>query len=215
MEIPVEESAGAAPAATQVKRGRRFRLWKVLLLTAAGLCLFGFAMMIYVSYRNTMTPAGIIIHHSAVSEAFDGREVDVSVIDSDHRRRGFRTYYWGDVYHVGYHYVILPDGTVQPGRPERCVGAHAVGHNDTLGICLVGDFSTAHNPDGARGLTAPNAAQMRSLVELCRRLREQYRLPPESVRRHSDVNDHTECPGDRFPFDELIRQVNGGAAAGQ
>lgn len=40
---------------------------------------------------------------------------------------------------VGYHWVILEDGTIQAGRPEYWQGAHVRGHNKTsLGICLIG-----------------------------------------------------------------------------
>lgn len=40
---------------------------------------------------------------------------------------------------IGYHYVILSDGTIQTGRPENEEGAHCEHHNiDSIGICLVG-----------------------------------------------------------------------------
>src|SRR5215207_5216822 len=125
-----------------------------------------------ISYLNSITPAGIIIHHSAIAPPLDGTPVDAATIDRIHKRRGYEIFYWGRVYHIGYHYVILPDGTVQQGRPEHCEGAHTLGHNTYLGICLIGDFSTTHNPDGERGLRRPTAAQMRALLELSGRLRE-------------------------------------------
>ncbi len=163
--------------------------------------------MIYISKRNTIVPTGIVIHHTAVSMTPDGRAVDMSVLASDHRRKGYRAYYWGKVYYVGYHYVIFPDGSVKQGRPETSIGAHAVGHNSDLGICLVGNFSSVSNPHGERGLTEPTEAQLRSLDELSRTLLERYRLPLESVRRHRDVNPDTECPGDRFLFEGFRSQL--------
>ena len=40
---------------------------------------------------------------------------------------------------IGYHFVIIPNGTVQVGRPENVVGAHTIGHNtDSIGVCLIG-----------------------------------------------------------------------------
>ena len=60
----------------------------------------------------------IIIHCSAVRPY---QTSTAAQIDSWHRARG-----WNG---IGYHYVILRDGTVQPGRPEDAVGAHCVGHN--------------------------------------------------------------------------------------
>lgn len=62
----------------------------------------------------------------------------------------FETFYWGQIYHIGYHYIILPDGTLESGRPEKCKGAHAVGYNDYLGICLIGDFSPGDNINGEK-----------------------------------------------------------------
>ena len=42
---------------------------------------------------------------------------------------------------IGYHAVILRDGTIQHGRDIRMIGAHAKGKNyDSIGVCLVGDF---------------------------------------------------------------------------
>src|SRR5437016_681095 len=98
------------------------------------------------SFVNTIGPGGIIIHHSAVPPFPDGRPIDAKLIDEIHRERGYNAFYWGRFYHIGYHYVILPDGTVQQGRPEHCRGAHAQGYNSYIGICLVGDFSSKDNP---------------------------------------------------------------------
>ena len=40
---------------------------------------------------------------------------------------------------IGYHKVILKNGSVENGRPEYWVGAHVKGKNDSsLGICLIG-----------------------------------------------------------------------------
>jgi len=152
------------------------------------------------SLRNTIHPVGIIIHHAAVPPFPDRRAIDSSVIDEIHRERGFHAFYWGRLYHIGYHYVILPDGTVQSGRPEHCQGAHAEGYNSYIGICLVGDFSSRDNPNGERGLTVPTAAQMRALTDLCRSLSERYHIPVGQILAHKDVNPNTECPGDRFPL---------------
>ena len=46
---------------------------------------------------------------------------------------------WQD---IGYHFVILPDGTVETGRPLIQIGAHCQGHNaDSVGTCLIGKQS--------------------------------------------------------------------------
>jgi N-acetyl-anhydromuramyl-L-alanine amidase AmpD len=106
-----------------------------------------------------------------------------------------------------YHYIILPDGTVQQGRPEYCQGAHAQGYNSYIGICLVGDFSSRDNPNGERGPTQPSEAQMHALVELSSKLREKYKIPLTAVRRHNDISSNTECPGDRFPFEAFLKMM--------
>jgi hypothetical protein len=187
-------------------------MYTVGLLILIGFILIGFVMMWVVSRRNTITPRGIVIHHAAVTTTHDGRAVDAGVLALDHRRRGFRIFYRGRTYHLGYHYFICPDGTVQRGRPERCRGAHAVGHNTSIGICLAGDFSTEHNPRGERGLTAPTEAQMQSLLRLCRSLCRRHEISFQDVRRHADVCGGTLCPGDRFPFERFVHELEAAAA---
>ena len=167
-----------------------------------------------VSYSNTITPEGIIIHHSStlppLVQLFGATRErltwDLDTWDEFHQERGFKIFYWGRVYHIGYHYLILPDGTIKQGRPERCLGAHARGFNSYLGIVLVGDFSSRHNPAGQNGPMQPTVQQMHSLVVLCRQLRDRYHIPSNRILRHRDVT-RTECPGDRFPFSELVGQL--------
>ena len=162
------------------------------------------------SLQNTINPKGIVIHHSALTAAdlaeFSG-PIDVSVIDALHERRGFAVFYWGHVYHIGYHYLILPDGTVQSGRPENCIGAHTQGYNDTLGICLVGNFSSVANPNGELGITQPSPAQLHSLVKLVKELQAKYSLSCSQIHRHQDLKPGTLCPGDRLDWDDLQAQI--------
>lgn len=160
-----------------------------------------------VSFWNTITPAGILIHHSAVPRLPEGQVVDASVLDRIHRRRGFGIFYRGRVYHVGYHYVILPDGTVQKGRPDHCRGAHATGYNSYIGVCLVGNFSSGRGAPGEYGAEEPTAAQLNALVNLCRRLQIEYAIPAKHVVTHHEVNPETECPGDRFPFQKVAEWI--------
>lgn len=177
------------------------------MMIGGGVLVLSMGVLCAVSYRNTITPVGVIIHHSAVPPLGDGSPDDIRRLSEIHRQRGYGAFYWGRTYHVGYHYVILPDGTMQQGRPERCQGAHARGYNSYLGVCLVGNFSTRDNPSGGSGLTEPTDAQMRVLADLCRQLRVRYSLPAGNIRRHNDVNPDTECPGDRFKFDDLVQRI--------
>jgi N-acetylmuramoyl-L-alanine amidase len=110
------------------------------------------------------------------------------------------------IYHAAYHYVILTNGRVQPGRPERCEGAHAEGYNSYLGISVVGDFDTRDNPTGKKGATKPTEKQIASLVQLCRRLKDRYNIPLQHIVRHSDIASRR-CPGDRFPFSAFLQQL--------
>ncbi len=69
-----------------------------------------------------------VVHCSATKEGVD---IDIDVIDKMHRDRGF--------YGVGYHIVILLDGTIQIGRSLLVNGAHAKGYNSkSWSVCYIG-----------------------------------------------------------------------------
>lgn len=56
---------------------------------------------------------------------------DAAEIDRWHKARGWRG--------IGYHFVILPNGTLEMGRPLNEIGAHVRGHNqNSIGTCLIG-----------------------------------------------------------------------------
>ena len=159
-----------------------------------------------ISFFNTITPTGIIIHHSGVIPASNEIPKDEHQVDRFHETRGFETICFGRLYHVAYHFLILPTGEIQEGRPERCQGAHASGYNSYLGISLIGDFSSVDNPRGKKGNIRPTARQIKALLSLCRRIMRQYEIPLQRVLRHSDVSS-TLCPGDRFPFTSFLQQL--------
>lgn len=165
------------------------------------------------SFFNTITPVGIIIHHSVLIPAHDLPDAE-RALDRFHYKRGFAISCFGKTYHIAYHYLILPNGEVQSGRPERCQGAHARGYNSYLGIALVGDFSSRDNPHGKKGPMQPTAQQMDALVKLCRELREKYDIPIQRIMPHSEVS-RTRCPGDRFHFKLLLAELETGAKSGQ
>jgi lipid-binding SYLF domain-containing protein len=164
-----------------------------------------------VSFFNTITPTGIVIHHTAVIPGKNTVPRSERDIDEYHRERGFEILCFGRVYHVAYHYLIMPNGKVIAGRPERCEGAHAAGYNSYLGISVVGDFSSEDNRTGEKGPTRPSAKQVASLIRLCRRLKRRYNFPLQHIVRHSDVSS-TKCPGDQFPFRSILDQLQGGPA---
>ena len=159
-----------------------------------------------VSFFNTITVTGIVIHNTAVIPGENTVPRSERDIDKYHQARGFEILCFGRVYHVAYHYLIMPNGSVQAGRPERCEGAHAQVYNSYLGISVVGDFSSEDNPTGEKGPIRPSAKQIASLIQLCRRLKEFYHIPLQHIVRHSDISS-TRCPGDRFPFRSVLDQL--------
>jgi N-acetylmuramoyl-L-alanine amidase len=159
-----------------------------------------------VSFFNTITATGIVIHHTAVIPGENTAPRSERDIDRYHRARGFEILCLGRVYHVAYHYLIMSDGKVKRGRPERCEGAHAKGYNSYLGISVVGDFSSEDNPTGKKGLTRPTPKQIASLIQLCRQLKDRYNIPLQHIVRHSDISS-TKCPGDLFPFRSVLAQL--------
>lgn len=187
----------------------RLRERRSLWLPVVAVVISGVGSFCWASLNNSIVPEGIIVHHAALPPSYAGRRVDAQLIGEFHRARGLSTFCWGRYYDAGYHYVILPDGTVQSGRPEYCKGAHALGYNSSIGICLIGNFSSRHNPNGEQGPTAPTEKQMRALVNLCNELATKYQIPASRMRRHSDIEPGTECPGDGFPMAEFEKLLNG------
>ncbi|MDH3590407.1 MAG: peptidoglycan recognition protein family protein [Planctomycetota bacterium] len=119
---------------------------------------------------------------------------------------------------LGYHFVIgngteSRDGQVEVGyRWENQIhGAHAKARagdpkresnywNELgIGVCVVGDFRAVR----------PSGKQLAALVRLVRSLQVAYGIPDENVRPHRSVS-ATECPGPRFPWNELQTRLRRG-----
>lgn len=163
------------------------------------------------SFFNTIIPAGIIIHHSVLIPAGDLPETE-RTLDRFHYARGYEVSCFGKVYHIAYHYLILPDGKVISGRPERCEGAHARGYNSYLGIALVGDFSS-HDKSHRTAPARPTKAQLASLIRLCCYLRQKYSIPLQRIMPHNAVS-RTECPGEGLEFNTILAAVSRESGAG-
>jgi N-acetyl-anhydromuramyl-L-alanine amidase AmpD len=141
-------------------------------------------------------PRGVVIHHSAIAADHD---TSAAEIDEYHRRRGFGVSFGGTTYHIGYHYLVHADGSIEAGRPEWLIGAHASGQNDSLGICLTGDFEN--------GSSGPTDAAYAALLALTRDVISRYRLDPSTVVLHRDVTRTTLCPGQRFPAARFVHDL--------
>jgi N-acetylmuramoyl-L-alanine amidase len=86
---------------------------------------------------------------------------------------------------IAYHFVILPTGVIERGRPQEMVGGHCLHNNlDTIGICVVGNFD----------YQTPSPAQVDALTRLLGWLCWQYHMPVEHILGHRDLNS-TSCPG--------------------
>lgn len=126
----------------------------------------------------------IILHHAAA------KSCDAATIHDWHKNGNG----WAG---IGYHFVVRKNGTIERGRPENAIGAHASDNNsDSIGICFEGDFM----------LESMSQEQIDAGRELLTYLKKKYGI--NKVQKHKDVG-ATTCPGTHFPFDAI---VNGSAA---
>ncbi len=118
----------------------------------------------------------IILHCSATKE---GQVFTVKDIDRWHKQRGWDS--------VGYHYVILLNGTIQSGRPESVIGAHTVGYNaNSIGVCYIGGLDMNGDPKDTR-----TSQQKKALESLISDLLKKY--PDSTVHGHNEFANKA-CP---------------------
>ena len=118
----------------------------------------------------------IIIHCSATREGDDS--IDAEVIDRWHKARGWKG--------IGYHFVVLIDGTIETGRMINKCGAHTKDYNcSSIGICYIGGVESEKDSKGnypAKDTRTPE--QKDSLLELLVVLRKMY--PEAKIHGHRD-----------------------------
>jgi N-acetylmuramoyl-L-alanine amidase len=121
-----------------------------------------------------MRPIEHIVVHCA--DTPKGVYFDIDDIRTWHIKRGFSD--------VGYHYVILLDGTIQLGRPLAQQGAHVSHYNrKSIGICYI----------GGKGGDTRTTKQKASLVYLISTLKRTFR--DAEVLGHHDFKGVTKtCP---------------------
>jgi N-acetylmuramoyl-L-alanine amidase len=139
----------------------------------------------------------IVIHHSAT------RSGSAGAFDANHRMRGM-------INGLAYHFVIdngtngTRDGFIETGTRwvTQLHGGHcrqADINERGIGICLVGDFSRDE----------PTHKQLDALVLLIKGLQEQFKIPTDNVLGHGEIiGESSECPGHRFPWNELRERLN-------
>ena len=133
----------------------------------------------FVSYKNRETTKYLVVHSSATQNV---PSFTWKTIDQMHRQKGWLG--------IGYHFVILTDGTIQRGRPLEAIGSHVKGYNNcSVGICLIGGVN-------AKGKSVDNFTeeQKESLTCLLDYLRGYYK-DEVTVLGHRDFEGvHKDCP---------------------
>ena len=118
----------------------------------------------------------IIVHCSATREGDDS--INAEVIDRWHKKRGWKG--------IGYHFVVLIDGSIETGRMINKCGAHTKGMNcSSIGVCYIGGVESERNEDGkyeAKDTRTPE--QIATLLELLRLLKKIY--PEAKINSHRD-----------------------------
>lgn len=80
----------------------------------------------------------VVIHHGGIAKYCQDQET-CSAIVRDYQNFHLDYRKWWD---VGYNFIIGEDGNVYEGRGWDRVGAHAPKYNNqSIGICVIGDFS--------------------------------------------------------------------------
>ena len=125
-------------------------------------------------------PNMVVIHHTASSRD----RTSVKNINDWHKLR-WPNFISAQGYHVGYHFVIVGDGTVVQTRKMTEMGAHSVPNEGKIGIGLTGNFENEK----------PSDEQLASLRELLKKIQKQFDIPREKVLGHKEVG-RTLCPGE-------------------
>lgn len=128
-----------------------------------------------------------IVNHCAATP--EGKHFDANDINAWHKDRG-----WSG---IGYHFVILLDGTIEVGRPIGQTGAHTRGKNTgSVGIGYIGGVTR----DGKQAKDTRTAAQKAAMLWLNQELADMY-----GVTRISGHNEYASkaCPSFQVKSDEL------------
>lgn len=142
----------------------------------------------------------LIWHCTATRE---GQHFERSDVDAWHKQRG-----WSG---IGYHKLVLLDGSVQEGRPESKVGAHTGGRNaNTIGYAYVGGVGK----DGKTPKDTRTDAQKKTMIRLTKEAVKRYGL--KKVSGHHDYAAKA-CPS--FParqeYAPLVNAAYGLMSAGE
>lgn len=134
------------------------------------------------TYKTDRKIDKVVVHCSFSPQ---GRDDDAHTIDKWHQDR------WGSG--IGYHYVVLEDGTIQKGRWVDHIGSHAKGHNKgSIAICRIGGMGK--DGDAIRDITNEQINSIRTLAKLLVS-DKMYGLPPDEIIGHGELEGvHKSCP---------------------
>lgn len=138
----------------------------------------GFPSLIF---RDGVQVAHAILHCLAIPTDFykhRSAEEFVRIVRGWHKEKGFSD--------IGYHYLVMPDGTFAAGRPLSLDGAHTLGWNkNTLGIVLVEHTRITRIASAETWFSQPQLATARMLIRR------------HGITKVTGHNDHAAklCPG--------------------
>lgn len=155
-------------------------------------------------YLRRKNPTYIVVHHSATKNTLTFDQI-VAI----EKERGLDP---------TYHCIITYDGTRHIYCRWDSVGYHVkrgpkISNSNSLGVCFVGNFSkdpnvAFNNADGRFGPHLPSDAQMQKGAELIALWQAIYNIPASHIEPHRNVlQRHTDCPGNNFPFNELVERA--------
>lgn len=126
----------------------------------------------------------IIVHCSATPR---DKSFSKESLEAAHAARKFSTYTAdGKTWHIGYHYYVRRDGTIEACRPENVRGCHVSGHNaGTIGVCYEGGCDVSTNPKWAgTAIDTRTGAQKAALLRLLKELKGRY--PGATIHGHRE-----------------------------
>lgn len=129
----------------------------------------------------------IVVHCSATPPTMN---IGADTIRLWHKEKG-----WSD---IGYHLVIRRDGSIDPGRELKTIGAHVAGYNAvSVGVCLIGGVDAHNKPEDNF-----TPEQYKALKNVLRLLRADY--PKALIVGHRDLSPDKNGDGTISP-DEWLK----------
>lgn len=114
------------------------------------------------------------LHHTVTKPPTNGGTAGEEAAMRELQRIAFNR----DFNDISYSYLVFPSGNIYEGRGKEILGAHTKGHNEDIGVALVGNYDS----------TKPTDAQVEAVLWL------KNRLNAKDIKPHKDAY-NTACPG--------------------